>query len=64
MLNTQEYRDAVDYEGEPCIFTLAYDWRDKPHRLVYDLCNEVDWLNAQVKYLKALLRQRDKTDGN
>lgn len=56
MLNTQEYRDAVAYKGDAPIFTVAYDWQDKPHRLVYDLCDEVDALRAQVAMLTAILR--------
>ncbi len=33
MIDTQEYRLAPSGEGEQ-----ASTWKDKPHRLVYDLC--------------------------
>jgi hypothetical protein len=39
-----DYRDAVAGIGP-----LAYDWQDKPHRLVYDLAGELKRL--QLKYL-------------
>ncbi len=43
---TEDYRDAMGGSGE-----LAYEWSDKPHRLVYDLCNALD-------EAKLLLRNR------
>ena len=39
MINTDEYRNAPSGMGPH-----AYDWKDKPHRLIYDLCAEVDRL--------------------
>lgn len=41
---TQEYREAMSGEGE-----LAGQWHDKPHRLVYDLCAEVDALRDVMR---------------
>lgn len=35
--SAQDYRDAVEGKGP-----LAEQWKDKPHRLVYDLCRAVD----------------------
>ncbi len=43
-IDTEVYRKAVSGESEPRFFTVANDWVDKPHRLVYDLCNEIDRL--------------------
>jgi len=40
-MNTQDYRDALGGEGPQ-----AGQWADKPHRLVYDLCNEVERLQG------------------
>jgi len=37
MFNTNEYRIAPGFQGEH-----AYTWKDKPHRLVYDLAGEVE----------------------
>lgn len=56
-LDTEEYRQAVrsSFEDEHVtMFSVAYDWHDKPHRLVYDLCNEVDALRASLADLRAL----------
>ncbi len=39
-LTTKDYLDALAGEGP-----RALDWEDKPHRLVYDLCNEVERLS-------------------
>jgi hypothetical protein len=47
---TDDYRNACVGEGE--FGSLGYEWTDKPHRLVYDLCAEIDHLNK-------LLRERD-----
>lgn len=44
-LNTDEYRIAPGHEG-PHGFT----WKDKPHRLIYDLCREVERLQALPLY--------------
>lgn len=38
-MNTQDYRIAPGGEGPQ-----AATWKDKPHRLVYDLCGEVERL--------------------
>ncbi len=48
-VNTQDYRDAIDGTMPATLFSLAYDWMDKPHRLVYDLCNEIDRLRAKYE---------------
>jgi hypothetical protein len=42
-LNLQDYRDAVSGKGP-----RAYDWEDKPHRLIYDLCGEIEILRAHL----------------
>ena len=46
---TDDYRNALSGEGE--FMSLGYEWSDKPHRLVYDLCGEVDALRAQLTEL-------------
>jgi len=40
---TYELRQAVSGEGP-----RAYDWQDKPHRLLYDACREVERLRAEI----------------
>ncbi|WWT39560.1 hypothetical protein [Microcystis phage Mae-JY02] len=37
----KDCRDAVNGKGPK-----AYDWSDKPHRLIYDLCREIERLAA------------------
>lgn len=37
MIDTKDYRDAPSGFGP-----LAAEWKDKPHRLVYDLCSEAE----------------------
>lgn len=49
---TSDYRLAPSGEGP-----LAYVWDDKPHRLVYDLCGEVDALRAEIL---SLSQERDR----
>lgn len=39
LFDTMSYRLAPSDGGQ-----LAYEWKDKPHRLVYDLCDEVERL--------------------
>ena len=43
---TDDYRKALSGEGK--MGSLGYDWSDKPHRLVYDLCDEIDRLNNRT----------------
>ena len=43
MLDTQEYHLAPSGEGPH-----AATWEDKPHRLVYDLCGEIDHLHQRL----------------
>jgi hypothetical protein len=40
---TFDLRRAVGGEGP-----RAYDWSDKPHRLLYDACREIERLTALV----------------
>jgi len=46
-------RDLSDYRRAPSgDGPLAAQWADKPHRLVYDLCGEVERLRARVAELE------------
>lgn len=42
-MNTQDYRLAPSHQGP-----LANQWVDKPHRLIYDLCSEVERLQTKL----------------
>lgn len=61
--STDDYRNACSGEGE--FGSLGYEWADKPHRLVYDLCGEVDHLRtllneAETSVEKLLLERSRK----
>lgn len=59
-LNTDEYRSAP---SDSCS-ALGATWRDKPHRLVYDLCNEVDRLHAVIDgAISDMSRMEEVLDG-
>jgi len=42
-MDTGDYLLAMDGEGEQ-----AATWRHRPHRLVYDLCNEIERLQEAL----------------
>lgn len=44
MLNTDDYRNAPSGIGPQ-----ASEWTNKPHRLIYDLCAEVERLRAALE---------------
>ena len=52
---TDDYRSAIFGEGP--YGSLEYEWSDKPHRLVYDLCNEVDSLKAELKEAREIMER-------
>ena len=54
MIDTDEYRKALEGWAEDPF--LNRDWRDRPHRLVYDLCREVDWMRAELDEARRLGR--------
>ena len=54
-MNTQDYRLAPGGEGPQ-----AATWKDKPHRLVYDLCAEIERLQGTKKGSPKLLSHRGK----
>ena len=49
---TYECRMAISGEGE-----RAFDWRDKPHRLVYDLSRQVEADANRIRELKEQVEQ-------
>jgi hypothetical protein len=50
-IDTEEYRSAMGGEGPH-----AFNWKDKPHRLVYDLCREIKRIE---KLREMVIEQRD-----
>lgn len=53
-MNTNDYRNAPSYWGPK-----AFQWLDKPHSLVYELCNEVDRLRKELADAKELIEFKD-----
>ena len=47
--STADYRKSVS-EGGP----MYAAWENKPHRLVYDLCDEIDRLAKKLKRLRSM----------
>jgi hypothetical protein len=56
-MDANDYRDAL--QGTSNKDNLNIDWQDKPHRLVYDLCNEVEYLQGALKDLIKIAEQCD-----
>ena len=59
MLNIEHYRLAPGGEGDDI---LVGNWKDKPHRLVYDLCDEIALLRGSkaelVEAARYVIRSR------
>ncbi len=51
-LKVDDYRNGLSGVGPQAI-----EWVDKPHRLVYDLCNAVEARDAQISALTAQLTE-------
>lgn len=45
----EEYRSAPSDSNNPDMFSLGYQWGDKPHRLLYDLIAYCLYLEDQLK---------------
>lgn len=50
-VNTLDYRNAPDYRPP-----LGPEWKDKPHRLIYDLCTAVEQLRGDNRATKVKLK--------
>lgn len=59
---TQDYRDSLWAEESDNMFTLAYQWQDKKHRHVQNLCNWIDMLQKQNKDLNERLEYYENRD--
>ena len=56
-VTTQDYRDSISAPDTNQMFTLAYQWQDKPHRHVFDLCDEIDRPEPQLSTARAALKE-------
>ena len=60
---TEDYRRAIATDkNDPSLemFTPAYDWHDKPHRVVWDLCTAIESLHAELQELRRLTNTRSE----
>lgn len=51
-MNINDYRNAPQGVGP-----MAGEWKDKPHRLVYDLCAEVALMRVEVDKLAGAIEK-------
>ena len=64
---TKAFNDSVSADDTNNMFTLAYQWQDKKHRHVRDLCSYVDALKEENEKLKAEneeLNRQNRINGN
>lgn len=57
---TKDYIESMSAPDTDQMFTLAYQWQDKPHRHVYDLCKHIDKLNSRISILDKALEKIDR----
>ena len=50
------YRESLAAPDTDDMFTLAYQWQDKKHRHVWDLCKELERAADRIEKLEAALR--------
>lgn len=55
-----DYRLAPGGSVDAPFGSLAYDWQDKPHRLVYELAGEVKHLQQEIEHLRSATLQIGK----
>lgn len=54
VFDTKPFRDAVNGDGE-----LAAQWKDKPHRLVYDLCKQIEEMHEEAQAMREVVKAFD-----
>ena len=60
---TKAYRESIADRDNPDIFSLGYQWADKPHRHVYSLCDKLEAVSAERDAARAeLAAAREKND--
>ena len=56
-IDAQAYRESLAAPTSYDIFALAYQWQDKKHRHVWDLCKKVEIAADHIEKLEAALRE-------
>ena len=55
--DAEAYRQSLAAPTSHDMFTLAYQWQDKKHRHVWDLCKKVEIAANRIETLEAALRE-------
>ena len=53
---TYELRMAVTGHRKDYFLSYGYQWTDKPHRLVYDACRDIERQAVEIERLREALR--------
>jgi hypothetical protein len=51
------YRESLAAPDTDDMFSLAYQWQDKKHRHVWDLCKELEQAADRIEKLEALIEK-------
>ena len=54
--DAEAYRQSLAAPTSHDMFTLAYQWQDKKHRHVWDLCSKIETAADRIEKLEAALR--------
>ena len=55
--DAEAYRQSLAAPTSHDMFTLAYQWQDKKHRHVWDLCSRLETAADRIEKLEAALRE-------
>ena len=53
--DAEAYRQSLAAPTSHDMFTLAYQWQDKKHRHVWDLCDRLETAASRIEKLEAAL---------
>tara|TARA_R110002126_G_scaffold64931_2_gene165960 strand:+ start:968 stop:1249 length:282 start_codon:yes stop_codon:yes gene_type:complete len=60
--DAKAYRQSLASPDTDDMFSLAYQWQDKKHRHVYDLCGKLETAADRIERLEAALARIAKHD--
>ena len=63
-IDAQAYRESLAAPTSYDLFSLAYQWQDKKHRHVWDLCKKVEIAADRIEKLEAALQAVIRYAGN
>lgn len=56
-MDAEAYRQSLAAPTSHDMFTLAYQWQDKKHRHVWDLCSRLETAAGRIEKLEAALKR-------